>query len=395
MSNATQWNPIFKNILQTLRTGESTQLDFLQFSSKIFLTHFNCDALAMVFCHEEMNVLILATIAKTFSSVFAKVTGESLNEKSLTNHIDLCYDVLRRMIQFGFVHEMDAARLCNSTFFNPAFERVQSRAKSAWNFLPFSSVVSQTAAEIAKPEVNLSISEELVMQVRPGGATTGYILGKIRVETVKLPSLSRILVALEKSPDRTDLEPHFSAGIAPEFDAASARYDVRLDLPLLDHVVAQYDLENVQCPLKLRRKIRTREIDKLIELELSVESTLPKNVRMSAIKIAINLPPEHLNIRNCADHVGQSLTTADRGATWEIGHLFGSSSTDAIFSIAVSKVTKFQHFQLSNFSASFLVENFCVGGLAVAKFRVMGPGATQPLRQVRHFLFCKKANFCF
>jgi len=91
----------------------------------------------------------------------------------------------------------------------------------------------------------------------------------------------------------------------------------------------------------------------------------------------------------------KSLTTADRGATWEIGHLFGSSSTDAIFSIAVAKVTKFQHFQLSNFSASFLVENFCVGGLAVAKFRVMGPGATQPLRQVRHFLFCKKANFCF
>lgn len=118
---------------------------------------------------------------------------------------------------------------------------------------------------------------------------------------------------------------------------------------------------------------------------------------MTDLKIRIQLPLEHLNIRNCSESlVGHSFIVEDECAVWVIDSLFGGTSTSALFSIAVSTITPLQKFQLSNFTASFRVENYSLCQVQVQKFRLLGIRG-EPIRNVtrkiREVLFCNNSKF--
>lgn len=67
--------------------------------------------LTFTFCHENSNILFCEHIKELFETVFESVAKEASTEQSITNNIDLSYDIFRRIIQFGKINETDATKL--------------------------------------------------------------------------------------------------------------------------------------------------------------------------------------------------------------------------------------------------------------------------------------------
>merc|ERR1711976_1018358 len=63
--------------------------------------------LAFIFCHSNASAIFCQKLKEIFQAAFESVTRDQLNQQSLTNNIDLSFDLLRRMLQFGQIHEVD------------------------------------------------------------------------------------------------------------------------------------------------------------------------------------------------------------------------------------------------------------------------------------------------
>ena len=88
------------------------------------------------------------------------VTGEMLSEKTLSIHCDLSYDLWRRILQFGSIHEIDEEKLQKSTLFNPNFSKITKNRKTGVLSQFWSSGASD-ADTVQVPEISLLIKEEL------------------------------------------------------------------------------------------------------------------------------------------------------------------------------------------------------------------------------------------
>ena len=90
------------------------------------------------------------------------VTGEILSEKSISNHCELCYDLWRRILQFGSIHQIDEEKLKKSTIFNPNFDKI-SKSQKFEGFSPFWSSNSVKPESIQIPEITLLIKEQILL----------------------------------------------------------------------------------------------------------------------------------------------------------------------------------------------------------------------------------------
>ena len=103
------------------------------------------------------------------------VTSEVLSEQTVKTHIDLCYDLFRRIFQFGSIHEIDKNKLIQTTFFNPKYKPLgaPNSGKSWTGFLKSGfGLTTQKQQQTTTTELNLTISEEMSFTLRYGFSTT-------------------------------------------------------------------------------------------------------------------------------------------------------------------------------------------------------------------------------
>jgi hypothetical protein len=126
---------------------------------------FNGD-FSIIFCHTNSTVLFCEKLRNLFITVLKSVIKLKLTPIVLSNHIDLCYDVLRRMFQFGKIHEIDPNKLISSTLFNPKNYAIQSTPKISIFSDMFSKRLATDVATL--PEICCTIHEDLRFMVKNG-----------------------------------------------------------------------------------------------------------------------------------------------------------------------------------------------------------------------------------
>ena len=97
-----------------------------------------------------------------------KVTDVDLSLQILESQIDLCYDLLRRILQFGSIHQLDRNKLSISTIYNPKNQKEIAKVPSKSSFTGwFSNSFSKTEVEeMGGPELTFSILEEISFDFR-------------------------------------------------------------------------------------------------------------------------------------------------------------------------------------------------------------------------------------
>lgn len=399
MANFDEWNPKLIQFINQKQSYEPWNLNLNPISyycPPLFCTKFIIGDIVSIFCHEQTSYNLLATIWEVFTDVFHIVTDVDLSLQILESQIDLCYDLLRRILQFGSIHQLDRNKLSISTIYNPKNQKEIAKVPSKSSLTGwFSNSFSKTEVEeMGGPELTFSILEEISFDFSKEGANC-RLLGKLILNTSKIPSMSKINISLEKT---ENFNPKICFGEHLEVNHESNSYSINGRLPLSSNIIGEYQLQNFKVPITLNRKIRSRETDKLVELQLDLQSNLPQNVRISNLSISINLPFEYLNARSCSDHVGHSFEIEEQIAFWKIGSIFGGSKTSTIISIAVSEVTSLQQILLSQFTVSFQIENYSFSRFQVQTFRLLSPNGTSiknVKRKIRECIISNSSKIVF
>jgi len=351
--------------------------------------------LTFTFCHENSNILFCEHIKELFETVFESVAKEPSTEQSITNNIDLSYDIFRRIIQFGKINETDATKLVSSVFFNPKNELIRiekSQSNSSWsNFNPFGRGRSSAVAQDDPvPEINCSISETISFKMKNGRLLISECIGKVELTlSSMIPGLQTVLLELNTKPDATIL-PNLNVEMRKTESA------VILEAPvtnLTKYLIANYETILKSIPISIDSKLRLRDQDKIAELYLDIKSNFPNQYRATNVTILIRTPPQFVNAKLMSDYPTHRLhTTKDNHLILEITNLFGSSSTSACISVALTDLN-FPKSKFHSFEISFEIADFSFAQLKVEKFKLLSLNrkSCSANRKIRTFCHSNKS----
>ena len=107
---------------------------------------------------------------------------------------------------------------------------------------------------------------------------------------------------------------------------------------------------------------------------MDIKSNFPNQYRATNVTILIRTPPQFVNAKLMSDYPTHRLhTTKDNHLILEITNLFGSSSTSACISVALTDLN-FPKSKFHSFEISFEIANFSFAQLKVEKFKLLRPG---------------------
>lgn len=328
--------------------------------------------LTFYFCHSNSTVLFCEYIKDLFMAVFQSVTKDKATEQSLINHIDLCYDILRRMIQFGKINETDPTKLISSVFFNPKNELVRHQVEKTTLSSWFGSRASRTEPKNETlPEINCSISETISYKVKHGRILLSNCIGAIKLSFDNIiPGLQTVLLELT---NKNNIR--FVPALNVESDSKREN-DVTFETSISNinqYLVANYEVEMNTVPINISSKLRLREQDKIIEINLDLESKFPKQYRATFASVLIRTPTQFVNAKLLSDYPTHSMETLKVGdrqlLKLNISNLFGSSSTSACISVAVTDMD-FPLALFHTFEVSFEIADFLLAQLNIEKFKL-------------------------
>jgi len=330
------------------------------------------------FCHENSTILFCEHIRELFETVFESVAKETLTEQSISNNIDLSYDILRRIIQFGKINETDPTKLVSSVFFNPKNELIRiekSQTNSTWStFNPFGRAFRSSSSSSGPqndpiPEINCSISELISFKLKNGRLLIADCIGKIELSlSSMIPGLQTVLLELNTMSD---------ASIIPNLNVEMRKTEsneIILEAPvtnLTKYLIANYETNLKNVPLNIASKLRLRDQDKIAELYLEINSNFPNQYRATNVTILIRMPSQFVNAKLMSDYPTHRLnTTKDNHLILEITNLFGSSSTSACISVALTDLN-FPKLKFHSFEISFEIADFSLAQLKIEKFKLL------------------------
>lgn len=310
----------------------------------------------------------------------------------LSNHIDLCYDVLRRMFQFGKIHEIDPNKLISSTLFNPKNDAIQSTPKISIFSDMFSKRLATDVA--ASPEICCTIHEDLRFLVKNGKVVTSKCHGTIELSlSDAIPGLSSVILELRGSESVNMITKDYS-----ELNSTSDKDLISLQLftsNLSYYTIAYYTLDiQKKLLINLESKTRIRPNDKLVELELNLKSNYSEKYRATDISVQFRPPSQFINACLLSDKPAQELVFDSKLINWKISNLFGKSNTSCILSMSMSDMT-YPKNSFSKFEMSFRIDDFTFSGFQVEKFKPanMSRRSINVNRKTR--TFCTSSNSSF
>lgn len=107
---------------------------------------------------------------------------------------------------------------------------------------------------------------------------------------------------------------------------------------------------------------------------MDVKSNFPNQYRATNVTILIRTPPQFVNAKLISDYPTHRLhTTKDNHLILEITNLFGSSSTSACISVALTDLN-FPKSKFHSFEISFEIADFSFAQLKVEKFKLLRIG---------------------
>jgi len=359
LKNRSHWLPQADSDSQSGQINFSTQnaAESIVFD---FSSYFIDDVLKIAVFYRNIQSSFISSLVNLFKNTFSNVTGEILSEKSISNHCELCYDLWRRILQFGSIHQIDEEKLKKSTIFNPNFDKI-SKSQKFEGFSQFWSSNSVKPENIQIPELTLLIKEKILLS---NGTTnpSASIHGEICLSARNIPSMSTVDLTLS-NPDKIAIH-----------GSKSSEYSdlINFDLSTNTKSVGSYDLALAKAPIQFSRKVRILKTDKLIEMRLRVISLFPKNTRATDVEIFICLPPETLNVMSVSElAVAQNFSKTEKNkGFWKISSLFGGADSEITLSLALSKITPLSVHQLRVLSVSYVCEDFCFSKIGVKKFRL-------------------------
>ena len=107
---------------------------------------------------------------------------------------------------------------------------------------------------------------------------------------------------------------------------------------------------------------------------MDIKSNFPNQYRATNVTILIRTPPQFVNAKLMSDYPTHRLhTTKDNHLILEITNLFGSSSTSACISVALTDLN-FPKSKFHSFEISFEIADFSFVQLKVEKFKLLKSG---------------------
>ena len=227
-------------------------------------------------------------------------------------------------------------------------------------------------------------------------------IGKVELTlSSMIPGLQTVLLELNTKPDATIL-PNLNV------EMRNTESAVILEAPvtnLTKYLIANYETILKSIPISIDSKLRLRDQDKvssslfvtnltynpeyaqirpldsiemkifqIAELYLDIKSNFPNQYRATNVTILIRTPPQFVNAKLMSDYPTHRLhTTKDNHLILEITNLFGSSSTSACISVALTDLN-FPKSKFHSFEISFEIADFSFAQLKVEKFKLLRSG---------------------
>jgi len=325
-----------------------------------------------IFCHATAAtpVIFCHKVKELFTATFKSITRDTVNQQSVTNNIDLCLDLLRRIIQFGRIHEVDLDRLIQSTLFN------QKNSSPP----PPSTLTSSLLSKMFEkkidsdnnlPEVCCTIRESLTAKILNGKIILSKCTGLIEV-SLSQNTANINLVQLELAvPESVFLHAHrqtrqttnnqltrFERAVSSQATGLEiCRYEVKLSKKL--QVV----------PIEVSTSLNTWKKDKLAELIFNVKTNFDKPFRATHVVIEFATPPEMVNAKLTSDNPTQVLDTSRKDAlVLRISNLFGQSSSQASVTLSLTSVDCLKD-AFKTIQLSFRIDHLAT--LSVDKFKLL------------------------
>jgi len=320
----------------------------------------------LIFCHSNASVLFCQKLKDLFIEAFQTAAAESFTPQSSTNNIDLCFDLLRRILQFGRLHEVDSNRLVQSTFFNRKNEFQQEKPTSLMSKM----FASEKPPEVEIPESCCTVSESLSVKVLNGKVLLAKCTGKIEVSVTKFTPNINLVQIEAKVPETVSIFSHSSTTTSDQ--NCYRRFERKITTAGCFEL-ARYEIRNFVkvSPIEVSTKVNSWEKDKLAEVLVQIKSNFPKPYRATSVKIQFKDTPDNLiNARLCTDHPTLSLSRETGSIFLGISNLFGQSTFEAAFTVSLSDLSTVEKC-FKKISLSYTINDFNNAGVVVDKFKLL------------------------
>jgi len=193
-------------------------------------------------------------------------------------------------------------------------------------------------------------------------------VGKVELTlSSMIPGLQTVLLELNTNTD---------ASILPDLNVEMRKTEsaIILEAPVTNstkYLIANYETVLKSIPISIDSKLRLRDQDKIAELYLDIKSSFPNQYRATNVTILIRTPPQFVNAKLMSDYATHRLhNSRDNHLILEITNLFGSSSTSACISVALTDLN-FPKSKFHSFEISFEIADFSYAQLKVEKFKLL------------------------